>query len=52
MDEFLKNLSNKKISYSSIINNQDQKNLIDSIKNIDIGKGNLKDSDICFIKKK
>ncbi len=52
VDEFLENLDNKKLSYSSIINNQDQKNLIDLIKDIDINKGNLKDSDICFIKKK
>ena len=52
VDEFLKNLKNKKISNSSIINNDNQKNLIDLIKSIDIGKGNLIDSDICFIKKK
>jgi predicted O-methyltransferase YrrM len=52
VDEFLKNLKDRKISNSSIINNENQKKLIDSIKSIDISKGNLKDSDICFIKKK
>ena len=51
VDEFLKNLKNKKISNSSIINNENQKNLINQIKSIDISKGNLKDSDICFIEK-
>ena len=52
VDEFLKNLKNKKFSVSSILDKNDQKYLIDSISGINIYKGNLKDSDICFIKKK
>ena len=51
VDEFLKNLENKILSNSSIINQENQKNLMNSIKKIDTYKGNLKDSDICFIKK-
>ena len=52
VDEFLKNLKNKKFSVSSILDKNDQKYLIESISGINIYKGNLKDSDICFIKKK
>ncbi len=52
VDEFLKNLKNKKFSESSILDKNDQKYLIDSISGINLYKGNLKDSDICFIKKK
>ena len=52
MDVFLENIKNKKYSKSSIINNEEQKYLMDSIDQIDIHKGNLSDSDICFIKKK
>ena len=52
MDVFLENIKNKKYSKSSIINNEEQKYLMDSIDRIDIHKGNLSDSDICFIKKK
>ena len=51
VDEFLNNLKNKKFSTSSLINKEEQKNLMDSIKDIDIKKGNLNDSDICFLKK-
>tara|TARA_B100001093_G_C26831497_1_gene1016345 strand:- start:1872 stop:2621 length:750 start_codon:yes stop_codon:yes gene_type:complete len=52
VDEFLKNIQNKKFINSSIFSENDQKYLMDSIKKIDFAKGNLSDSDICFIKKK
>ena len=52
VDEFLENIGNKKISNSSIFTEEDQIYLINSIKNINIKKGNLIDSDICFIKKR
>jgi hypothetical protein len=52
LDEFLENIENKKISNSSIFTEEDQIYLINSIKNINIKKGNLIDSDICFIEKK
>tara|TARA_B100000963_G_scaffold361098_1_gene394846 strand:- start:1437 stop:2180 length:744 start_codon:yes stop_codon:yes gene_type:complete len=52
VNEFLDNIERKKISPSSIFNDNDQKNLIDSIKKIESFKGNLKDSDICFVTKK
>ena len=51
LDEFLENIENKKISNSSIFTEEDQIYLINSIKNINIKKGNLIDSDICFIEK-
>ena len=51
VNEFLDNLNRKKISPSSIFNNSEQKILIDSIKKIENFKGNLKDSDICFVTK-
>ena len=52
VDEFLMNLEKKIFSNSSIINQENQKNLMNSINKINIYKGNLKDSDICFITKK
>ena len=51
IDEFLHNLKNKIISKSSIISQDEQINLINSIQEIKTHKGNLDDSDICFIKK-
>ncbi len=51
IDEFLKNIENKKISLSNIISENDQTDLINSIKKIEIFKGNLKDSDICLLTK-
>ena len=51
VNEFLDNIETKKISPSSIFSDIEQKNLIDSIKKIENFKGNLKDSDICFITK-
>ena len=52
IDDLLKNIENKKFFNSSIINEKNQKELMDLIKKIDVSKGNLTDSDICFIKKK
>ena len=52
IDEFLKNLDNKKISASTIISKNEQINLMKSIENMEIFKGNLSDSDICFITKR
>ena len=49
---FLKNIKNRKYSVSPIINKENQKYLIDKIKEINVYKGNLSDSDICFIEKK
>ena len=51
IDEFLRNLENKKISRSSIIDSYEQEELMNSINKIEIFKGNLKDSDISFISK-
>ena len=50
-DEFLKNLKNKKISNSNIISEKEQITIIDAIKNIEIFKGSLENSDISFISK-
>ena len=52
VDELLKNLSDKKLSKSSILNEHDQISLINSIEKIDNYKGNLIDSEISFITKK
>ena len=52
VDEFLNNIENKKFINSSIVNEENQKYLMESIENINVSKGNLSDSDICFIKKK
>ena len=52
IDQFLENLKNKKITNSSIFSNEEQIFLINSINKIEINKGNLSNSDICFIEKK
>ena len=52
IDEFLKNLTNKKLSLSSIFSENDQKNLMNSIEKIENFKGNLNTSDISFITKR
>ncbi len=52
VDEFLNNLENKKFSRSSILDKNEQKYFMDTVKEINLYKGNLKDSNICFIKKK
>jgi len=51
VDEFLRNLSNKKLSSSNIFTQEEQLTLIESIEKIENFKGNLKESDICFISK-
>jgi predicted O-methyltransferase YrrM len=51
VDELLRNLSKNQFSNSNILNYDDQKYLLKEIKKINIYKGNLKDSDICFIEK-
>ncbi len=51
IDELIKNLENKFISNSTILTEEDQDFLIKNINSIEIFKGNLEDSDICFIKK-
>ena len=51
IDKMLENLKNKKYFESNIINSDDQKYLINTIDKINIYKGNLVDSDICFIEK-
>ena len=51
IDELLQNLREKKTFSSSKISFHDQKYLIEKIKEINTFKGNLRDSDICFIKK-
>ena len=51
VDEVIKNLQEKKIFHSDIIKDKDQIYLHENIKNIEIYRGNLKNSDICFIEK-
>ena len=51
VDEFLRNLTNKKFFSSSIFSLEEQSNLIASIEKIENFKGNLKESDISFISK-
>ena len=51
MDKFIQNLKNKKLFQSKIITEKDQMYLMKYIKSIYCYKGNLKDSDIAFIKK-
>ncbi len=50
-DDFLKNLKDKKISNSSVFSKKEQIDIIDSIKEIEIFKGNLENSDISFVTK-
>ena len=51
VDQVLKNLQEKRLFNSNIITNDDQAYLQNNISKIEIYKGNLKDSDICFIEK-
>ena len=51
VDDLLLSLKRKNLFKSLIFNKEDQAYLINSIKEINTYKGNLKDSDICFIKK-
>ena len=51
VDQVLKNFQEKKLFNSNIIKNDDQSYLQKNISKIKIYKGNLRDSDICFIEK-
>ena len=51
VDQVLHNLNEKKFFNSSILKNEDQAFLHSNINLIKTFKGNLKDSDICFIEK-
>ncbi len=51
IDEMLNNFKNKKFFRSNLLSQDDQQYLIKNIYKIDIFKGNLSDSDICFLKK-
>ena len=51
VDQVLANLQEKKIFNSDIIKNDDQVYLHNNINKIKIYKGNLKNSDICFLQK-
>ena len=51
VDQIFVNLNDKKSFTSNIFNDDDQKELIRSIKTIETFKGNLNDSDISFITK-
>ena len=51
VDEVIDNIKNKNLFNSKIISNSDQNYLQKKISKIDIYRGNLKDSDICFIEK-
>ncbi len=50
-DDLLLKIKEKKFFQSTVFNKNDQKYLFDSVKGVDIFKGNLKDSDIAFLKK-
>ena len=52
IDELLKNLKMKQISYSNILSEKVQMDLMSNIDQIEIFKGNLNDSDISFISKR
>tara|TARA_B100000963_G_scaffold85414_1_gene73021 strand:- start:996 stop:1739 length:744 start_codon:yes stop_codon:yes gene_type:complete len=51
VNEFLDNIEKNKMSPSIIFSENEQKDLMNSIKKIENFKGNLKDSDICFVTK-
>ena len=52
IDELLKNLKMKQISFSNILSEKVQMDLMSNIDQIEIYKGNLNDSDISFISKR
>tara|TARA_B100000242_G_C42872632_1_gene404941 strand:+ start:14 stop:760 length:747 start_codon:yes stop_codon:yes gene_type:complete len=52
IDNLLKIIPKKEYFHSKIMNKNDQEFIFNEVKKIDIYKGNLKDSDICFITKK
>jgi len=51
VDKVLENLKNKTIFNSSIMDEKDQLMMMNSIEKIFFYKGNLENSDICFIQK-
>ena len=51
VDQIFESLNDKKLFNSNIFNDDDQKEIIKSIKSIETFKGNLNDSDISFITK-
>ena len=51
VDDLLENIKRKKLFKSSFFNEENQTYLFKSIRKIETYKGNLKDSDICFIEK-
>ena len=51
VDQIIKNLKKKNYFNSKILSKNDQKNLFQNIKSINIYKGNMKDSDILFLEK-
>ena len=52
IDEILKNINEKKFFSSDIITEDFQSSLFESVEKIETFKGNLSDSDICFLSKK
>ena len=48
----LSSLNRKELFQSKIIKEEDQNYLLNNIEKISIYRGNLKDSDICFLEKK
>ena len=52
IDNLLKIIPKKEYFHSKIMNKNEQEFIFNEVKKIDIYKGNLKDSDICFITKK
>ena len=52
IDELLNKIKNKEFFESQIISKQTQSYLFDAVGKIDIYRGNLSNSDICFITKR
>ena len=52
VDKMLSSLNRKELFQSKIIKEEDQNYLLNNIEKISIYRGNLKDSDICFLEKK
>ena len=51
IDELINKLNKKEFFNSLVLNKEDQKYLFSSIETINVYKGNLQTSDICFIRK-
>ena len=52
IQKILKLINKKKLFQSKILKKSFQRHLHENLKKISIHKGNLKDSNICFLKKK